>query len=147
MSLSAAQVEAYLDRILLPQSSRVLLRQGPDGKDALKAVTALQQYHMAHVPFDNLDLHYSSHHSLPQELDIVYEHVVAKQRGGTCPQVHPLFAKLLDHFGFSVYLTGGRLNAASSLGAASHSDRTRVAYGPWYVIPSRLPPPPTDCGA
>ncbi|CAI4214546.1 unnamed protein product [Parascedosporium putredinis] len=129
-SLSTEQADAYLDRISLPLAARALLREGPKGDRALEAVTALQQYHIASVPFENLDLHYSSHRSLPLQADAVYETVVKRQRGGTCPQVHRLFSQLLRSFGFSVYCTGGRLNAPASPAAAVTVDKTKVAYGP-----------------
>lgn len=128
--LSAEQAEAYLDRISLPASAKTLLREGPDGARALEAVTLLQQYHMAAVPFENLDLHYSSHRSLPQQTESVYDNVVRRQRGGTCPQIHQLFSHLLRAFGFTVYCTGGRLNAPASPSANVDVDRTKVAYGP-----------------
>lgn len=128
--LSPEQAEAYLDRISLPESAKTLLREGPDGPGALGAVTQLQQHHMAAVPFENIDLHYSSHRSLPQQTETVYDTVVQRKRGGTCPQVHQLFSQLLRAFGFSVYCTGGRLNAPASPAAAMNVDRSTVAYGP-----------------
>ncbi|KAK4217300.1 cysteine proteinase [Rhypophila decipiens] len=128
--LSAEQVEAYLDRISLPASARILLKEGPNGSQALEAVTILQQHHMAAVPFENLDLHYSSHRSLPQQTESVYDTVVRRQRGGTCPQVHQLFSHLLRAFGFSVYCTGARLNASASPVAKVDVDRSTIAYGP-----------------
>ncbi|KFY81216.1 hypothetical protein V499_00042 [Pseudogymnoascus sp. VKM F-103] len=134
MALSPEQVEAYLDRIALPQAARKTLRGGNEGKDALQAITTLQQYHMAAVPFENLDLHYSSHHSLPQETEIVYEHIVVRRRGGTCFQVHQLFAQLLRSLGFQVYCTGGHLNAPASLGADPNLDKSKVVYGPWVHV-------------
>ena len=131
MSLSAEQVEAYLDRIALPQAVRDSLREGGNGRDALKALTTLQQYHMAAVPFENLELHYSSHRSLPQETEIVYENVVVRRRGGMCAQVHQLFTKLLRSLGFQVYCTGVRLNAAASAAADKNLDMSKVVYGSW----------------
>lgn len=131
MSLSLEQIDSYFDRIALPQAVRKSLRQGDTGIDALKAVTALQQYHMTAVPFENLELHYSDHRSLSQEPDIVYENVVARNRGGTCPQIHLLFARLLRSLGFQVYCTGGRINSAASPAADTSLDKFKVAYGPW----------------
>jgi arylamine N-acetyltransferase len=129
-SLSAEQAEAYLDRILLPASARTLLREGPDGSRALEAVETLQRYHMAAVPYENLDLHYSSHRSLLLQTESIYEAVVSRRRGGTCIQVHRLFSQLLRSFGFSVYCTGGRLNAPASSAAKMDADRSAIVYGP-----------------
>jgi len=137
MALSNAQVEAYLNRIAVPQTIRILLRQGPNGPDALKAVSSLQYHHLKAVPFENLDLGYSSHHSLPQDTESVFEHVVNLKRGGVCDQIHLLFSKLLSHFGFPVYCTGSRINAAAGILAASgklpsrYADRSKPNFGPW----------------
>lgn len=129
-SLSPEKAEAYLNRISLPETAKALLREGPNGSRALEAVAALQQHHMAAVPFDNLDLHYSSHKTLPQQADTVFETVVSRRKGGTCPQVHQLFCQLLRSFGFQAYCTGSRLNAAASPAAKLDVDKSVVTYGP-----------------
>lgn len=134
MSLSPAQVEAYLDRISLPVNVRDLLREGPEGKDALKAVAALQQYHLATIPFENLDLCYSSHKTIPQGTEAVFDHVINRQRGGVCDQVHPLFARLLRSLGFVVYLTGARINAAAGILQGPGADVSKASFTPWSVF-------------
>ena len=131
MSLSPEQVEAYLDRIALPQKVRDSLREGGNGKGALKALTTLQQYHMAAIPYETLDLHYSSHHSVPLDTETIYENVVTRRRGGSCLQVHQLFSKLLQSLGFQTYITAARFNAAASIAADPRLDKFKVAYGPW----------------
>ncbi|KAL2167051.1 hypothetical protein VTG60DRAFT_1847 [Thermothelomyces hinnuleus] len=143
-SLTPEQVTGYLDRIALPSHVRSWLREGPGGPHALEALTLLQQRHMAAVPFENLGLHYATDAALPQETDVVYDAVVTRRRGGTCPQVHPLFAKLLRSFGFAVYCTGARLNAPASAAADQSLDKSKVAYGPWIhvVVLVHLPEQP-----
>lgn len=131
MALKADQVELYLDRISLPQDIRNLLRQGPNGPDALKAVESLQRHHLLAIPFENLELAYSEHHSLPQDTDVVFDHVVKRRRGGVCDQIHQLFAKLLKHFGFPVYCTGSRINAAAGILADRSMDKSKPVFGPW----------------
>jgi arylamine N-acetyltransferase len=131
MSLSPEQVEAYLDRIALPQGVRDSLREGGNGSGALKAVTTLQQYHMAAIPYENLDLHYSSHHSVTLEPKSMYESIVIRKKGGLCLQVHQLFSKLLQSLGFQTYITAARFNAAASIAADPRLDKSKVAYGPW----------------
>ncbi|KAI0153148.1 hypothetical protein GGR57DRAFT_512956 [Xylariaceae sp. FL1272] len=134
MSLSAEQVESYLMRIELPQSAREQLRQGPNGPNALKAVQALQQSHLRTVPFENLDLIYSAHHSIQTDIDLVYDHVVKQGRGGVCDSLHPLFARLLRFFGFSVYLTGSRMNSSAALLADPSLDKYKPKFGPWIHL-------------
>lgn len=140
MSLSGPQVTAYLDRISLPDGDRALLKQGPDSSHALMAVTSLQAHHLRSVPFENLDLSYSSHHSVPQDIATVYHRVVNLKRGGVCDQIQPLFTELLRYFGFLVYCAGSRINAAAGIGVASgqtplkNTNKTGPQFGPWYVL-------------
>lgn len=130
-SLSSLQVEAYLARISLPEVAKVSLREGPGGARALEAITMLQQHHMAAVPFENLDLHYTSKRSHPLQIESIFQSVVQRRRGGTCIQVHTLFAELLRALGFHVYFTGGRINAAASIEAAVTGSRPMTSpYGP-----------------
>jgi arylamine N-acetyltransferase len=131
MSLSPEQVGAYLDRIALPQEVRDSLREGGNGKGALKAVTTLQQYHMAAIPYETLDLHYSSHHSVPLDTETIYENVVTRKRGGSCLQVHQLFSNLLRSLGFQAYITAARVNAPATITADPTLNKSVVIYGPW----------------
>jgi arylamine N-acetyltransferase len=129
-SISFEQAQAYLERINLPEKHRVQLNEGPSCPEALEAVTALQKYHMAAVTFDNLDMHYSSHHDLVLNTEYVYDLVVSRRRGGACPQVHQLFALLLQVFGFSAYCSGGRMNEPASPAAPPNVNRSKISYGP-----------------
>ncbi|KAL2164962.1 hypothetical protein VTH06DRAFT_258 [Thermothelomyces fergusii] len=142
--LTPEQVARYLDRIGLPAHARTWLREGPGGAHALEALTLLQQRHMAAVPFENLGLHYAAEPGLAQEADAVFDAVVARRRGGVCPQVHPLFARLLRSLGFAAYCTGARLNAPASVAADPAMDKSKVAYGPWIhvVVLVHLPAQP-----
>lgn len=133
MSLSTDQVEKYLDYLSIPENVRDQLREGPDGPHALEAITKLQHRQLAKVPLENLDLVYSSHHSIQPELETVYDNIVNRRRGGVCDQVHPFFATLLRSFGFSVYCTGGRINTAAGLHSDPNMDKSKSEFGPWYV--------------
>lgn len=140
--LSAKQVRAYLDRIQLPPRIEELLQQGPDGLNALEAVTKLQTYHLKAIPFENLDIAYSTSKSLPQDTASVFQRAVTDRRGGVCDQIHPLFAKLLQYFGFNVYCTGSRINAAAgilSVAVQDESQRLKAqsqppSFGSWIHL-------------
>lgn len=131
MDLTPAQVAAYLDRISLPEAIRSLLQDGPTGSDALKAVAALQRHHLQNIPFENLDLCYSPHKSIEQGTELVFDHAIQRKRGGVCDQIHPLFARLLRHFGFTVYLTGARINAVAGILSVPGTDASKPAFSPW----------------
>ncbi|KAJ6789978.1 hypothetical protein PWT90_02934 [Aphanocladium album] len=144
MALSAEQVDTYLAYLDVPAPVVAQLRQGPDGPRALAAVTVLQRRQLAAVPLENLDLVYSSAHSLPTETDVVFRNIVHRKRGGVCDQVHVLFAKLLRSFGFVVYCTGGRLNAAAGLRAAPGMDASEPSFGPWVHLNTIVTIGPSD---
>lgn len=131
MALSDGQVEAYLDRIGVPPKIRILLREGLNSPNAQNAITKFQYHHLKTVPFENLDLAYSTHHSLSQDTESVLDRVVNQRRGGVCDQIHLLFVRLLECFGFSVYCTGSRINASSAITANDGADRSNIRYGPW----------------
>lgn len=133
MALTPTQVDQYLDRINIPQPTRQCLKEGPNGVNALEAITSLQRHHLLAIPFENLDLVYSQHHSLPADTAHVYDHVVNKRRGrgGVCDQIHQLFAKLLRHYGFPVYCTGARINAAAGILADPKMNQSALNYSPW----------------
>ncbi|KAI9898753.1 hypothetical protein N3K66_007113 [Trichothecium roseum] len=147
VALSDAQVEAYLDRIHLPPQTRRLLALGPDHPSALGAVAALQRHHLRHVPFENLGLTYAAgggssrvSRTLPQDTASVYDRVVTRRAGGVCDQLHLLFAELLRHFGFAVYCTGARINAAagmlyaSGVKEAGEAEMRTPRFGPWVHL-------------
>jgi arylamine N-acetyltransferase len=109
----------------------MLLHEGPNGRAALRAITTLQQHHLAAVPYENLELHYSTQRTLPLDTESVYSRVVVQKRGGTCIQVNLFFTQLLRSIGFQAYCTGGRLNAVASVTAGSNVDKTQVLFGAW----------------
>lgn len=65
----------------------------------------LQQLHLLHIPFENLDIH--------QGVEIKIEHafskVVERGRGGFCYELNSIFFGLLTHLGFNVKLISGRV--------------------------------------
>lgn len=133
MTLSLEQIELYLNRVGLPDSTKSLLFEGTAGRYALQSITTLQRCHMAAIPFENLDLHYSVHKTPPQDTENVFRRVVTQNRGGTCVQVNLLFTQLLQSLGFDAYCSAGRINAAASIADVSNVKSSKVAFGPWYV--------------
>lgn len=130
--LSSKQVDAYLKHLEVPEETIQALRLGPSSPGALKAVTRLQQCHLAKVPFENLDMHYSTFGYMQLDSEVVFDRIVGRNRGGLCFEAHPLLARLLMSLGFSLYLTGGRLNAVARLGANPKLDKSKLHYNsPW----------------
>lgn len=67
----------------------------------------LQQSHLLHVPFENLDVIQKRKIELnPQQL---FEKIVHQNRGGFCYELNGLFAWLLDHLGYQVNLLSAQV--------------------------------------
>ena len=73
----------------------------------IAGLTSLQRAHLAHVPFENLDV---VEGLLPLALDegALFDKIVRRRRGGICYELNLLFAAALRAAGFEVALKGGR---------------------------------------
>lgn len=76
---------------------------------------ALQQAHLYHVPFENLDI--TLGRSIRLEEDALFDKIVRRRRGGFCYELNGLFACLLESLGFRVRL----LSASSANDDGSYS--------------------------
>ena len=68
-------------------------------------VTTLHNIHLAHmqqVPFENLDIHLGT--PIVLKLDLLFEKIVLRHRGGFCYELNGTFAWLLQELGFRVTL-------------------------------------------
>ena len=167
-TLTPPEIHAYYNRIHLPQKhrhergavSRVVARDAetPVGTSsatststasatnpALSLLTALQTHHKAHIPFENLSLHYSATRGISIEPEDLKRKILglgetgsaeeggsiegvagsegrggagaggAKGRGGYCMENNALFGLLLRSLGFRVYPVGGRVSSAMAM--------------------------------
>ncbi len=75
---------------------------------SLETLAELQQAHMLHVPFENLDVI----RHVPITLDVAsfYRKVVDQHRGGFCYELNGLFHHLLKELGFSCHLVSATIN-------------------------------------
>ncbi len=73
----------------------------------LDLLKKLQKTHLLHVPFENLDIHYTS----PIELDIerIYDKIVLNNRGGFCYELNGLFYELLLSLGYKAKRISARV--------------------------------------
>ncbi|KAL1296670.1 hypothetical protein AAFC00_000150 [Neodothiora populina] len=119
------QLTAFYEHIGLPSPHRHA--PGPssaavatDPSKGLAFLAALQRYTLASMPFENLDLHYSTHHAVSIDPEVLWEMVVQRRegratgagRGGYCMQNNALFGYVLRGLGFEVLATGPRIDAA-----------------------------------
>ena len=92
-------IEPYLERI----------RYAPPVRPDLETLQGLVQAHLQHVPFENLDQHLAV--PVSNQLDDMYQKIVARRRGGWCFELNGLFAWLLGEIGFKVTRLAGRVGA------------------------------------
>lgn len=137
-SYTRSQLKLYFERIELPrpvQDQLLSLFQNPDDEFSsnferlerqLVLLATLQQHQLAHVPFENLSLHYSSHRTISLDEADLYVKIVERRRGGYCMENNCFFGAVLHGLGFSVYSAGARV---------SHSidGRGGGGYSGWYV--------------
>lgn len=117
-----AQISQYLDRIALPakyRSSPILTDVSPTNpaantSEALVLLEKLIRYQIAAVPFENLELHYSTHHTITLDPQHLFHKVVERGngRGGYCMENTSLLGTVLRSIGYEVMSTGARVNEA-----------------------------------
>lgn len=73
----------------------------------LKNLSNLQKFHLLHVPFENLDIHWKR----PILLDTnkFYSKIIAEKRGGFCYELNSLFNELLKEIGFQTKINSARV--------------------------------------
>lgn len=109
-----SQLSAYFKHISLPKESQELssnhnkLHHPPT---ALSFLTTLQQHTLCSVPFENLSLHYSPHHSISLDPQHLFRKIVQDARGGYCMENNCFFGTVLRSLGFEVHTAGARVNS------------------------------------
>ncbi|MXQ54205.1 arylamine N-acetyltransferase family protein [Shimazuella alba] len=99
-----------------------LTRIGVTGniKNSLEDLAQIQENHVTHIPFENLDII----QGIPLSFDInhLYQKIVNHQRGGVCYELNGLFHFFLQELGFAVsmraatvYLNGSWFKQGSHL--------------------------------
>lgn len=116
---SSAQLRDYFTRIELPQKwlqSPVMSDPAIVGtkEHGLPLLQALTRHHTCSVPFENLELHYSTHKTVSLDPADLYTKFVHRRRGGRCMENNTFFATVLRSLGFDVRNCGGRVSRAMS---------------------------------
>lgn len=83
-----------------------------DIKNSLEGLSQLQQNHVTHVPFENLDILRGTPITLNPNL--LYEKIVTRRRGGVCYELNGLFHTLLHELGFDVSMRAATVNLNGS---------------------------------
>jgi arylamine N-acetyltransferase len=120
---SKEQLSTYFKRIKLPKkyldspvlSDPSLARTKEHG---VPLVDALTRYHLANVPFENLELHYSAHKTISLNMDNLFEKFAERGikygRGGRCMENNGFFGTVLRSLGYELRNCAGRVSRAMS---------------------------------
>lgn len=86
----------------------------------------LQEQHMLHIPFENLDVIYKT----PILLDVqhFYEKIVEHHRGGFCYELNGLFCWLLKQLGFNAHLISATVQKEDGSWALQDSHATILVH-------------------
>ncbi|KAG9237150.1 arylamine N-acetyltransferase 1 [Amylocarpus encephaloides] len=105
---SLDQLTAYENYISLPSRFH---SSAASPTLSLEYLTALHVHQIGRVPYENLTLHYSSHHSVSLDPQVLFQKVVgdARGRGGYCMEGSIFFNTVLRSLGFAVELRGVRI--------------------------------------
>ncbi|OGB62341.1 MAG: hypothetical protein A2Y94_11340 [Caldithrix sp. RBG_13_44_9] len=74
---------------------------------SLSTLQVLQEAHLLHIPFENLDIALKKEIIL--DLERLYRKIVINRRGGFCYELNGLFHWLLQEIGFTTKLVSGRV--------------------------------------
>ncbi|KAH8671907.1 hypothetical protein BGZ60DRAFT_23020 [Tricladium varicosporioides] len=104
-----SQVRLYEAHISLPQQFRTTSSSPPIHN--LAYLTALHIHQISSAPYENLILHYSSHHSVSLDPQALFKKIVEDKRGrgGYCMENSILFNHMLRALGWEVYMAGVRI--------------------------------------
>ena len=94
-------IQKYLQRIGINSNNQV----------DLQYLTQLQQQHLLHIPFENLDIHLGKKIAL--DFDAIFEKVIVQRRGGFCYELNGLFYLLLKKLGYTVKRISARVKGSS----------------------------------
>lgn len=121
-SYTKEQISQYFERLKLPEKDQKYDIAGLNAADALKHLTLLQKHHLAEIPFENLTLHYSAHHTINVHPQALFTKIISDRngRGGYCMENNCLFGTLLSSLGFNIYSAGARVNNGGLFTGWSH---------------------------
>ena len=104
---SSAQIEQYEEYVSLPTRFRKASKPALDSA----YLTALHIHQISSIPYENLILHYSTHHTVSLDPETLFNKIVTDKRGrgGYCMENGIFFNHVLRALGFRVYMAGVRV--------------------------------------
>ena len=152
-SYSTEELQLYFKRIKLPQKyldSAVLIDPSlaQTNKHGLPFILALTRYHTCNIPFENLELHYSTHKTISLDMSDLYTKFakcgIQYGRGGRCMENNGFFSTVLRSLGFDVRNCAGRVSRVWVPGTSEDQHDTYDGWnhmlnlvrfdGEWYLV-------------
>ncbi|KAF2830515.1 arylamine N-acetyltransferase 1 [Ophiobolus disseminans] len=111
VTFTKEQLSQYFDRLKIPEDKRQPNVSHLNPGDALQYLAFLQKHQLAEIPFENISLHYSTHHTVSIHPQALFKKIISDDngRGGYCMENNTLFGTLLHTLGFNVYSGGARV--------------------------------------
>ncbi|KAF7507739.1 hypothetical protein GJ744_010168 [Endocarpon pusillum] len=78
-------------------------------QDPLETLRMIQLWQLATVPFGNLVLHYSQHHTVSLDSETLFHKIVNRRMGGYCMENNTFMATVLRSLGYILYTAGARV--------------------------------------
>ncbi|KAH6668880.1 arylamine N-acetyltransferase 1 [Halenospora varia] len=102
-----SQIALYESHISLPTRFHTTSSPPLD----ITYLTALHIHQISSAPYENLILHYSQHHSVSLDPQVLFEKIVGDKRGrgGYCMENSIFFNHVLRALGWEVYMVGVRI--------------------------------------
>ena len=97
-------------------------------QDPLGTLGRLQLWQLAAVPFGNLVIHYSPHHTVSLDTEALFIKIVQRRMGGYCMENNTFFATILRSLGYELYTTGARVSFAVDAGEKDHQGYSGWAH-------------------
>ncbi|KAK3617918.1 hypothetical protein LTR22_026555 [Elasticomyces elasticus] len=129
------QLHAVYDRINLP--ARYRYEPGDFSREVVKHhdghgfLEALVTHTLAHIPFENLSLHYSPTHAVSIHPDALFQKIIRADmgRGGYCLENNVFLGTVMRSLGFNVMSVGARINRIGKGGVGNGDGST--SFGGW----------------
>ncbi|XP_018605203.2 arylamine N-acetyltransferase, pineal gland isozyme NAT-10-like [Scleropages formosus] len=93
--------------------------KGPVHRADLDTLNRVHMNHVLSIPFENLSIHCSEW--ITMDLDVIYDKIVRKGRGGWCCENNLLFSWVLKQLGYTFTMLGSRV-FNSSINQFSNTD-------------------------
>ncbi len=135
--LSLSDIERFQLKEDVPLNSQYyftrFLAKRP-AEPTLENLAFLQEKHMLHIPFENLDV--ISKTPIITDLERIFEKVVINLRGGFCYELNGLFGWLLREIGYDAHYVGATVKKPDGSWTIEGSHATNLVYldGETYLV-------------